>query len=457
VRPAVLLSFLFLTGFAAADTIDDVVAKDMKRFAIPGACIGIVKDGKLIRESAYGIADIELNAPMAADDLFEIGSMTKQFTAALTLLLVEEGKIGLDDPISKFIQEAPATWSKVTVRHMLNQNSGLPEYALIHGIGLMDDFDRAKWMTTVTALPLDFEPGSAWAYSNSNYALLGWAIEKATGKAYAEVLNDRILRPLELTNTRFEDVNAVIPRRSHGYLPQGQAMLRVEGSKGIIQSDGTLMTNVADLAKWDKALGEHRLLSAESYRLLWSGGKLNSGREYPYGMGWFLSPPGAAPLVYHPGASVGYGACITRYTDAKLTVIVLTNVYGGSPEPMARHIGEAYDASLSPTIPAEAKDPNEGRTKQVRSILDELGAGKADPMTMDAEFLAPLSGSRARAFPQFLDLAKIDSLAYAGEVKTGADSMLMYRLKNPTRKLTAYVLWTKDEKLARLTLRPDPL
>lgn len=454
--PVLLLSLLPLA--AHADGVDDVVNREMKRAGIPGLSLAIIRDGKLVRKQAYGVADLELNAPAQADDLYEIGSMTKQFTAFLTLMLVEEGKIGLDDPISKYIDGTPATWSKVTIRHMLNQNSGLPEYVTVPGIGLMDDYDRDKWMKGVTPLPLDFQPGETWAYSNTNFALLGWVIEKAAGKPYTELMTERVLKPLGMDHTRFENVNDVIPRRSHGYLPQpGAPMLRVEGMKGTaIQSDGTLLSNVEDLAKWDAALLERKLLKAESYRLLWSPGKLNSGRVRYYGMGWMLSSPGTKPSVYHPGASVGYGGCITRYEDPHVTVVVLTNLYSGAPEVISRRVAEAYDPALLPEIPKETKDPNPDRTKRVRETLEKLGAGTADPASMEPELIAPLQTARAKMFPQFRDFTKIEQLNYSAESKQGDDTMLVYRLKNDRRTLSAFLLVSKEGKLAQIYLKADP-
>jgi len=439
-----------------ADAIDDIVAKEMQKAKIPGLSLGIMRNGKLIRKQAYGLADIELQAPAGENDLYEIGSMTKQFTAFLTLMLVEEGKIGLDDPVSKYIPESPEAWKEVTVRNLLNQNSGIPEYVLLEGTLLTDTFDRDRWMKNVTVLPLDFPANTTFAYSNSNFALLGWIIEKTGGEPYTKQLTDRVLTPLGMTSTRFEDWNEVISRRSHGYYPQPNGtLLRLQGGVGV-QSDGSLMSTVDDLAKWDAALKDRKLLKPESYSLLWSPGKLKDGRTRPYGMGWFLAAPGSAPVVYHPGASVGYGACITRYRDGDLSVVVLSNLYGGAPELIARKVAESIDPTLAPEKPTAKADPKPDRTKDVRAVLDKLGAGVADPMVMEPELIAPLKTGRAQAFPQYRDLAKIEALDFAGETPRGSDTMITYRLKNAQRMVTAYVVWSPEGKLAQLFLRPDP-
>jgi len=456
VRFLLPLSLLLLPAFVLADTVDDVVAREMQRAKIPGLSLGIMRNGKLIRKQAYGLADIELQAPAGENDLYEIGSMTKQFTAFLTLMLVEEGKVGLDDPVSKYVPEAPESWKEITVRNLLNQNSGIPEYALLAGTRLTDSFTREQWMKNITVLPLDFPAATTWAYSNSNFALLGWIIEKAGGKDYTEQLTERVLAPLGMTSTRFEDLNEVIPRRSHGYYPQPDgALIKLQGAANAIQSDGTLMSNVEDLAKWDAALRDRKLLKPESYSLLWSPGKLKDGRTRPYGMGWFLAAPGSAPVVYHMGASVGYGGCITRYRDGDLSVVVLTNLYGGAPELIARKVAEAIDPTVAPEKPSPMADPKPERTQDVKSVLERLGSGVADPAVMEQELIAPLKTGRAQAFPQYRDLAKIEALDFAGEAKRGGDTMITYRLKNAQRTLTAYVVWSPEGKLAQLFLRPD--
>lgn len=458
VRPWFVLAALGAPLLSFADRIDDLVGKDLERFKIPGISLAIVQDGKVVKRAAYGVADLELKAPATPDDLYEIGSMTKQFTAMATLMLVEEGKVGLEDPISKYIPEAPKTWDGIKIRNLLNQNSGLPEYVLLPGTMLTDEFDRAKWMKNVTPLPLDFAPGTAWAYSNTNFALLGWVIEKASGKPYVEFVTERILKAAGMDHARFQNVTDVIPRRSHGYypLPDGN-LLRMAGMNSGVQSDGTLMCTLDDLVKWDTALRERKLVKPESYRLLWEPGKLASGRTRPYGMGWMLEAPGGVPIVYHPGASVGYSACISRYGGDKLTVIVLTNLYSSFPELIAKHVAEATDPAFVPVVPKVVSDPDPARTAKVRAALEALAAGKLTTEYAEPELIGPLNTPRAKmGGPVYRDFAKIASFDYAGETKQGDDTLLVYRLKNDRRALTLYLLWSKEGKVAQTYLRPDP-
>jgi D-alanyl-D-alanine carboxypeptidase len=456
VRLALVPSLLLISALVQADKIDDYVKGEMTRLHVPGMTVGIVKGGKLVSQRAYGVADLELNAPTTKDDVFQIGSITKQFTAFAAMILVEEGKIGLDDPVSKYIPEAPESWQKIKIRNLLYQNSGLKDYVFFPGIGLADEFDKAKWIDTMIKQPLDFEPGLAWAYSNSNYALMGWIIEKAAGKPYAEFVTERMLKPLGMTHTRYDNSDLVIPRRSHGYFYMDNQHVRAKSGGMTVNSDGSLISNLEDMAKWDACLRERKILKPTSYDLIWSPGRLNSGRKRFYGMGWNLTTPGAPSYVGHGGNSVGYSAGFARYTDAGITVIVLANLYPISGEPTARKIAELYDKSLVIKVPSETADPNASRTEKIKAALAALGAGKADDPLLDAELTAPLKTARAGMAPPNSPLKKIDKLAFVNQSPTGQDAWLTYRLGSGERMFTALVLWTHEDKLAQVILRADP-
>lgn len=453
-----LLSLACLLGasVAAADKIDDFVKAEMAKQKIPGLALGIIRKGVLVDSRAYGLSDLELEVKAAPDHLFEIGSITKQFTAVATLLLAEEGKLSLDDPVGKHIPEAPKSWQGITLRHMLYQTSGLPDYALVKGIGLLDEFDRKKYFEEITKLPLDFAPGVAWAYSNTNYAVMGWVIEKVSGKSYPEFMTERVLKPLGMSSTIFSDPYAIVPKRSHGYLSiQGQ-VLRTKPFSGSIQSDGTLMSNVGDMAKWDAALRERKLLKPQSYELMWSAAKLSNGRTRPYGTGWNLSAFGARPYVGHGGNSPGYSAGFARFTEADLSVVVLCNIYPVGGESMARQIAEILEPELRPSVPNGQPDPDTKRTSRVRDALLKLAEGKPDADLMEAEVTAPMSTGRARMFgPGALAaLRKIDEMAYTGERKEGADTWVTYLVLTPQRDWVANVLVSDKGRLAQVVLRP---
>jgi CubicO group peptidase (beta-lactamase class C family) len=447
-------------SLAFADPIDAVVRKEMARSKVPGMAVAVVRDGKLVTKRAYGLADLELGAKMQPDDLFELGSVTKQFTAFLSMLLVEDGKLDLDAPISTYLDALPEAWKSIKVRNLLNQNSGLPEYVQLPGIGLADEFDREKWFATVTKVPLDFPPGTAWAYSNTNYALMGFIIEKVGGKPYTEQLTERVLKPLGMTQTRFQDINQIWPRRAHGIIrqPDGTA-IRVPGMGGSIQSDGTLVSNLTDMVKWDAALRERKLLKPEGYAQIWAPGRLADGLAKPYGMGWFLTGPDSPPYVGHAGASVGYGGGIARYRDGQkgsISVIVLSNQYAVPGEEIGKRIAEALDPSLKIPILATATDPNPERTARLKAIIDRLAANKPQPGDLDPAVAGPISSWRAQQFPPFRGLANIKEMAFAREDRIDGFTRLAYRLKTERGGTTAYFTLTPDGKLAAVQTRPDP-
>ena len=448
-----------LAPLVLADPIDAVVQREMERSKVPGVVVAVVRDGKLVEKRAYGLADLELGAKMEQDDLFEIGSVTKGFTAFLALLLVQDGKLDLDASVSKYVDKAPEAWKEITVRNLLNQNSGLPEYVQLPGLGLMDTFEAAKWLDTMVKQPLDFPAGTAWAYSNTNYALMGFVIEKVGGKPYTEQLAERVLKPLEMTNTRFQDTGAIWPRRAHGILRQGGVTMRVPGMGGSIQSDGTLVSNLADLVKWDAALRERRLLKSEGYAQLWAPGKLKGGLEKPYGMGWFLTAPDGPAYVGHAGASVGYGGGIARFRDGQkgsITVIVLSNQYAVPGEEMGKQIALLYDPSLRFPIPTPAADPNPARTVALREKLARLAAGKPLPEDLEPSMSGPMKGFRAQLGSPYRALASLKEMAFAREDRLGKDTRLVYRLKLESASMTAYLTLGPEGKIAAVQLRPDP-
>lgn len=441
---------------AAADKVDDYVNSTMKAQKVPAMVIGIVKDGKLIRKQAYGKVDVELDVPAAIGDAYEIGSMTKQFTAAATLMLVEEGKVNLDDSVTKYIEGSPDIWKPITVRQLLNQTSGLQDYAFVPNLGIVGEFDRATFLTTMAKLPLDFEPGVTWAYSNTNYALLGWVIEKASGKPYPDFVNERIFKPAGMGHTFFGDDVTIRPRRAHGYMVYQGALIRAKVGAGSIASDGSINSTVEDLAKWDAVLRDHKLLKPSSYNLLWQPAPLNSGRTRPYGMGWFLADPSMPPYVGHGGNSSGYSSGIARYTDKGLTVIMLSNLYPVSGEAFCQRVAEIVDPSLKPKVPTEKPDPDAARTAKVKAAVLTYAEGKQDPAVLEPEVLAPMKTQRAGMNPVWRSLLKLTDFKFADAAPKNKDTMLTYKIVTAERTFTVYVLWSDAGKIAQMTLKADP-
>lgn len=455
-KGAHLLIFLAISATLNADPIDDFILAEMKRTKSPAIEIGIMRDGKLVKHQCYGKANIELDVPAQKGDLYEIGSITKQFTAVAIMLLVEEGKIALEDPVSKYLPEAPSAWSGIRIRHLLYQTSGLPDYVFEPGLGLTDQFERRQFMETIGKAPMDFEPGVAWSYSNTNYALLGWVIEKAAGKPYTEFLTDRVLKPIGMNRTTFCDPDSILIRRAAGYMNVTGGLTRAEFSTASINSDGTIISCVDDMLKWDRALQDRKLLKNSSYDLLWSKAVLNSGRWRPYGMGFNVPLPGGTPYFGHGGNSSGYSAGYACFPKAGISVVVLGNVYAFGGEAMAKQLAELVDPSLRPSTPAAVADPDPKRTDRLRMALLALGEAKPNDELMEPEVTAPMKTRRAAmSAPGLAPLKSMEKLEFAGELEVGKDRLLTYRIFTKTRNYIGTLLWSSGGKLAMASLRPD--
>ncbi|HSI71775.1 MAG TPA: serine hydrolase domain-containing protein [Fimbriimonas sp.] len=445
-----------LAACASADQLDDFIKSEMARQNVPGLTLAIVRDGKVVRTGAYGKADLELDVPANEDNVFEIGSTTKQFTAVLVLQQLEEGKLSLEDPISKYIEGSPATWNGITLRHLLTHTSGLKEYVVIPGLGLIEEFDRKTFLEKMKPLTLDFQPGETFAYSNTNFALLGVVLEKVSGKTYTELINERILKPLEMTNTQILDPDAVVKNRAHGYMNQGGKLFRSRLSMLSNLSDGALMSTAKDLAKWDIALHGGKVLKPASFQLLTTPAKLNTNRPRPYGLGTFLSPLGARPFIGHHGASAGYSVGYGHFPSANLAVIVMTNVYAINGQQIVTSIAEIIDPNLKVTPPAEKPDPSKDRTEKVKAALVKLAANDPDEATLEPEMTAPMKTDRGRmgAGPYAI-LKTLDGMTFLNEEAYGADRLLTYRLSTPTRNFIARIVWTANNKISEIALRAD--
>jgi len=199
---------------------DEFVSTEMRTQHIPGAALAVVRDGKIVKAAGYGQSNVELGVATKPESIFQTGSVGKQFTATAVMILVEEGKIALDDKISKHFPDGPAAWKDITVRHLLTHTSGIPDYTSEKtggAVNLRMDYTEAELVKKIAGLPLDFQPGEKWSYSNSGYLLLGVLIHNVTGEFYGDFLQQRVFQPLQMTSTRIISEADIVPNRSAGY------------------------------------------------------------------------------------------------------------------------------------------------------------------------------------------------------------------------------------------------
>ena len=325
-----------------SDAVDDYIKKAMSRQHIPGLSLVVVRDGKVVKAKGYGLASLELGVPASPETVYELASATKPFVATAILLLVQDGKISLEDKVSKYLNETPEAWKSVTIRHLLSHTSGIKDYSSDLRRAFPHDTSPEKFAQEVMREPLNFVPGEKWAYSNTGYVLLGMVVLKASGKSYDAFLQERVFKPLGMKATRRHSPDEVVPHRAAGYMWAGGGGLRnAEFLKYLTmnQGDGGILSTAPDLAKFDAALSTDRLLSAPSRDALWTPVKLNDGKTHGYGLGWFLEEVNGHKHVHHPGGSPGANAMISRYPDDRLTVIFLTN--GGAAYAQGLDLGIA--------------------------------------------------------------------------------------------------------------------
>jgi uncharacterized protein (TIGR03435 family) len=340
-------------------SIDRYVAARMTKDRVPGLAVGVYRRGEILLAKGYGLANVELNVPVTPQTIFQSGSVGKQFVSAAVMLLVEEGKVRLDDSIVRYFPDAPDWWKPILVRNLLSHTSGLAEYETGERAGpkgpfyLRLDFSEDELVRKVEALPMEAKPGDEWNYRNTNYLLLGIMIHKVTGKRYDDFLQERLFKPWDMTATRLISDADIIPNRASGYEPNGPRGIRNQDYVSPTfnsTADGTLYFNVLDLAKWDEALYGTSLLKQSSLDRLWTVYPLNDGKPNPanYGFGWMISAVNGHRLIEHGGAWQGFTCDIARFPDDQLTVVVLTNLAGAAPGQMAHAIAALVNKSLAP-------------------------------------------------------------------------------------------------------------
>jgi CubicO group peptidase (beta-lactamase class C family) len=326
VRISYFIAVLILTFNCLADPVDDLVKSEMAKHQIPGLALEVVQHGKQTKTAAYGFANLEWNVPATPETVFEIGSVTKQFTAACIMILVEQNKLSLNDKISKYLKNTPANWGDITVRQLLAHTSGIKNYTSLDGFELSKHLTQEQFIAQIGELPLGFAPGEKFSYCNTGYNLLGFMIENVTGEKYWDFLTEKILRPLEMSATTNREPSRILRRRAAGYeQSKTNGLVNRDVDYTDLFSAGEIVSTVGDLVKWDAALDSEKLLKNSSKEQMWTSGTLNNGKPTGYGFGWFLNPLNGHKNIGHSGSTSGFSASNQRFPDDDLTMVVLCN------------------------------------------------------------------------------------------------------------------------------------
>jgi len=343
---ALLYSFLapaFLTwSLARADRVDDYIKGEMDTHHIPGVALAIIQDGKAVKTTAYGLANLELNVPVKPETVFEIGSITKQFTAAGILLLAQEGKLSVDDKIAAHLANVPSAWTNITIRHLLTHTSGIKSYTGLEGFQLTKHLTQSQFISAIGREPMEFAPGESWKYCNTGFSLLGYIIENVSGKNYWDFMSERIFRPLGMNATTNRLPSLIIPNRASGYEQTNHMHINRDYDLTEVFSAGAIASTVGDLAKWNAALDCDTLLNAATKEQMWTPAKLNSGKATKYGFGWFIDTLEGHKNIGHSGSTSGFSATIQRFPDDELAIIILTNTDQSIATTLAKKIAAFY-------------------------------------------------------------------------------------------------------------------
>src|SRR4051812_2796282 len=333
---ALLAAALATTAARAQDTralvryVDSVANAGVADHRTAGVSVVVVKNGRTVLAKGYGFADLENDVPATAETVYRIGSVTKQFTSAAIMRLVEQGKVSLDDTLQKFLPNFPTQGNRVTVRHLLNLTSGIksytslgPKWQRVMRLDLATD----SLIAMVANEPFDFKPGDKWRYNNSGYFLLGMIVEKVSGKPYGQYLKDEFFTPLGLKSTIYCDQAPLIKHRAQGYSPRPDSTFINAEPLSMTQpyAAGSLCSTVTDLAAWTLALSSGKVVRPASYKQMSTPLTLNDGKPLTYGFGLEIGTVGGHRQVSHNGGINGFISELHHYPDDSLVTVVLTN------------------------------------------------------------------------------------------------------------------------------------
>jgi len=334
--------------YAQADPVDDYLHTEMLARKIPGLALAVVQDGRVAKRADYGLANLELKVPVQSNTVFEIGSLTKQLTAAAILLLIEEGLIELDAPIHTYLEGTPETWHEITVRHLLTHTSGLKSYTGMAGFELRRHLTQEQFIAATSACPLEFRPGDSWKYCNTGYNLLGFIIENVSRKGYWQFMAERIFGPLQMSSTTNRLPSQVILNRAAGYEQTNHVLINRDYDLTDVFSAGAAVSTVADLVRWNLSLENGTLLNAKSRREMWAPARLRDGTLTHYGFGWRLDVVEGHADVGHGGSTSGFSASLQRFPEDKLAVIILTNTDEQIAPELAKRVARFYFRARRP-------------------------------------------------------------------------------------------------------------
>lgn len=439
----------------------------MRRSRTPAASIAIVRRGHAVTERAYGWADLVNCVPATPEFRFGIGSISKQITALGALVLVQEGKLALEDPISRWLPESGETWRGITVRHLLTHTSGIRDsghddevYPQIE-LDKKQDISEPDLIASLAAAPRNFPAGEGWAYSNTGYLLLSIIIQRAGGAPYPTWMREHVFEPLGMHATRYFDATEIIPALARGYTIDRDGHLRqgrYSASSYSHWGDMGIVSTPRDMALWSVELDSSRLISPALHRVMLAPARLGDGATFPYGFGVILDDYRGDPVLRHSGTyATGYSADLVVMPGRGLAVVVLTNQHQGNPWVFSGTLQGLVDSTLQPLSSLHAqRDRAPDRTRRVAALLNGDSTAAAATPAWRRLMYPQIRGFISELLPLTVDYLACDDVASRKIERFGAtaDRECYYRLRHGSVDMVLGVLYTRDERIMGMFPRP---
>jgi len=323
-----------------ADEIDDLVKANMEQYHIAGVAVGVAVDGELVEKRCYGLANLETMAPVTPQTVFKIASLSKAFCASVTMLLINEGKLSLEDRVVDVLPSFPRAWDSVRVKHLLSHTSGIPDAP---GFQFSRQYTDEEFFALYGDRALSTEPGATYRYNNFGYATLGLVVGRVSGKPLRDAVRERIFEPLGMSASLYYDMARVVPSRASGYSWREGAHVNANPARPqVYDGSGGILTSLEDYAKWDAALRTDKPLNGLLRRQMWTKFVLNDGTPGTYGFGWFPDTLDGERTVHQNGTTQGFTSHVIRGLDSGVTVFVFRNGAGGGAFDLARAVFRAH-------------------------------------------------------------------------------------------------------------------
>lgn len=430
---------------------DRIISSEFKAEE-PGGVVLVAREGQIIYEKAFGLANVELNVPMRAGMIFNIGSMTKQFTAVAVLRLAEQGKLSFQDEITKYLPDYPVGGQKITVENLLTHTAGIPASAPEAMTRLQGEkrlVTLQEIISTFKSRPLDFTPGTKWSYSNNGYMLLGAIIEKVSGVSYPEYLEKNLFGPAGMTATHFGDDYKIVKNRAASYIysrAESQFLNAANDKVETAYSAGAIQSTAEDLFRWNQTLLSNRLVKKESLAKAQTEYNLPDGKGTYYGYGWFIGNIQGSPIVEHGGNMGGFMSHAIYLPREDIYVVVLYNFRAANrlPEFLAGDL-----AALAINKPYNIREItlDESLLRTYVGVYEDEGVERLVTVENGKLYYQRVGGNKLMMRPYAKDKFFFENIAVVGEFKRDAGGRIISLSLLSKRGISSSTLKRTDKPL----------